>query len=88
MARTGEARRHLDAELEPAPARAVLRLAKADGAARRPSPVVALQQRLKSALTEQAGEKKWSRRKTLAFIMLTCGSFWAIAALLVSRLFD
>jgi hypothetical protein len=29
-----------------------------------------------------APERKWSRRKMLAFVFLTCGGFWLAAALL------
>lgn len=32
-------------------------------------------------------EGRWSRRRTLAFIIGTCGAFWAAVAFAMSRLF-
>jgi hypothetical protein len=42
------------------------------------NPVMGLQQRLNDAFADDRA--KWSSRKTLAFVLLTCGGFWAAVA--------
>jgi len=52
-----------------------------DGAAE--SPATLLRQRLEDAYANSP--ERWSARKTLLFIVVTCGSFWAaVGAILVS----
>lgn len=62
-----------------------------------PSLPVALQQEVARALAEgsfdargrvaAADDRKWSQRQTLAFILVTCGGFWAIFAWAMTKLF-
>ena len=40
------------------------------------SPAIRLQQRVADAYGQ--AEQRWSARRTLAFIVLTCGGFWAL----------
>jgi hypothetical protein len=48
-------------------------------------PANALQQRLARAYPTKA--EKWSPRRTLGFIMLTCGGFWLAVGLAVRAIF-
>ena len=48
-----------------------------------PSPVHSLQQSLADDL--QVREDKWPPAATLAFILVTCGTFWTAVAWLVAR---
>mgnify|MGYP003114537849 FL=1 len=41
-----------------------------------PSPAHALQERLETAFAEPVVENRWSPRRTLAFLVFTCGAFW------------
>jgi len=47
-----------------------------------PSPAVALQDQLSVAF---AIEERWSARRTLAFLLITCGASWALMIAAVSR---
>lgn len=50
-----------------------------------PSPARELQHELARRL--QAGEApRWSRRRTALFVLVTCGTFWAVTAAVVARL--
>jgi hypothetical protein len=49
------------------------------------SPARILQQDLTGAWA-QPGQHRWSARKTVAFIVLTCGAFWAAVAYGVAHL--
>lgn len=66
-----------------APARPHPQLAD-EGAAGRPSPARGLQRRLDDAYGTVDG--KWSARRTLLFILATCGGFWALVFMLVGSL--
>lgn len=46
------------------------------------SPAKAMQAHLVESLVDYHGAK-WSARKLLAFILMTCGGFWALVVLLV-----
>ena len=48
------------------------------------SPVSELQRRVQSAYSQP--ETRWSARKTLAFIVAVCGSFWIAVAMVVLAL--
>jgi hypothetical protein len=63
---------------EPAPRSA--RLASAEDLGGE-SPARRLQDQLRESLSPPA-PTQWSARKTVAFVALTCGSFWIAAALL------
>ncbi len=70
------------------PSRRALRLARAGDEASR-SPALENQSRLAelwSAGAELDMDAKWSPRRTLVFIALTCGGFWTVALLWVSRI--
>jgi len=54
-----------------------------DAAAARPSPALGLQRRLDAAYGEET--RKWSARRTLLFILATCGGFWALVLALLLR---
>ncbi|WP_375547556.1 hypothetical protein ABWI01_07455 [Oceanicaulis alexandrii] len=41
-----------------------------------PSPAHALQERLETAFADPVVENRWSPRRTLAFLVFTCGAFW------------
>ena len=41
-----------------------------------PSPAHALQERLETAFADPVIENRWSPRRTLAFLVFTCGAFW------------
>lgn len=43
-----------------------------------PSPARSLQKMLASDLDVRPVKRRWSQRATLGFIVLTCGSFWAL----------
>lgn len=45
------------------------------------SPALRLQDHLRRSL-EAAPQENWSARRTLAFVVATCGAFWIAAALL------
>jgi hypothetical protein len=45
-------------------------------------PARKLQQRVAGRLSTPS-EDKWSPRKTLAIVLVTCGGFWVVAGLLV-----
>ena len=48
------------------------------------SPARRLQEQLEWSLLDGAGvPDRWSGRRTAAFVVVTCGSFWIAAALLV-----
>ena len=48
------------------------------------SPAMRLQQRVADAYAR--GEARWSARRTLAFIIVTCGGFWALVWMGLSAL--
>ena len=50
----------------------------ADDQAAAGSPARALQNELLSRLSQDETEAKWSPRKTMLFLVGTCGSFWAV----------
>lgn len=79
-----EAAEASDRLLSPQPApKAHARLA-ADGDAASESPARRLQEQLEwSLLDEAATPDRWSHRRTAAFVIVTCGSFWIAAALLI-----
>jgi hypothetical protein len=69
------------------PSRRSLRLAR-DGDAASISPARATQSRLSELWTASAElgmDEKWSPRRSLAFIMLSCGGFWTIVFVCASR---
>lgn len=39
------------------------------------------------AVAASADDDRWSQRRTLVFILATCGAFWAAVAFAMSRLF-
>jgi hypothetical protein len=51
-----------------------------------PSPARSLQKMLASDFDVRPLKRRWSRRATLGFIVLTCGSFWALVVFAVVRL--
>ncbi len=51
-----------------------------------PSPARALQGRLSAGLSDPPVEKKWPRSATVAFVIVTCGAFWALVYWGVSTL--
>jgi hypothetical protein len=51
-----------------------------------PSPARSLQKMLASDLDVRPLKRRWSKRATLGFIVLTCGSFWALVVFAVLRL--
>lgn len=55
------------------------KLADADSFALTPGPAAMLQRELSAALASD--DPPWSQRRTLAFIILTCGGFWAAVAI-------
>lgn len=66
------------------PARPSARLASPEDAAAE-SPALRLQATLADSLAESLADptlERWSARRTTAFILVTCGSFWIAAALL------
>jgi hypothetical protein len=54
-----------------------------DDSAPSPSPALILQQVLEGGLAEPE-VKKWPPAVTLAFIVVTCGAFWALVAFGIS----
>lgn len=64
------------------PARPSARLASPEDAAAE-SPALRLQATLADSLAEPAAAERWSARRTAAFILITCGSFWVAGALIV-----
>ena len=48
------------------------------------SPALRLRQRVESAFSPS--EERWSPRRTLAFIVLVCGAFWATVVAVVLKL--
>ena len=64
----------------PAPARRSARLASTEDLGGE-SPARRLQDQLRESLSPST-QTPWSARKTVAFVALTCGSFWIAAALL------
>jgi hypothetical protein len=80
--KSGESARDTAPVDQDAPARPQPQLA--DGAASaRPSPALGLQRRLDAAYGEETG--KWSARRTLLFILATCGGFWGLVLALLLR---
>jgi hypothetical protein len=77
----GEVEHALD-EVQPAPPRAAPASLQADSAPT-PSPALILQQALEGGLAEPE-VKKWPPAATLAFILITCGAFWALVGFGVS----
>ena len=83
--------------VHPASAESLPKLRHADSRdAPAPSLPVALQQEVAKALAEgsfdargraAAADSKWSPRQTLAFVLMTCGGFWAIFAWAMTKLF-
>jgi hypothetical protein len=67
----------------PSPARPHPQLAD-EAATGRPSPARGLQRRLDQAYGEAEG--KWSARRTLLFILATCGGFWGLVFVLLGSL--
>lgn len=65
----------------PEPALRPARLASAEDLAGE-SPARRLQDQLRESLSPRA-PTQWSARKTVAFVAVTCGSFWIAAALLL-----
>lgn len=45
-----------------------------------PSPANALQARLEQAFNDDVVEDRWSPRKSMALVLGSCGTFWALAA--------
>ncbi len=79
-----------DAEAKPSPQRrkAKVRLARSEDQAA-PSPVLEQQARLHDQwIADHRGALpgKWSKRRTVAFVILSCGGFWACVALGVAWL--
>ncbi len=71
-------RMKIDVNLDATPSEATSAVASADMTATPiPSPAMQLQDQLERALAESDFEPRWSARRTLAFILLTCGGFWA-----------
>ncbi|OAB55167.1 hypothetical protein AY599_20580 [Leptolyngbya valderiana BDU 20041] len=74
----------------PAPAAPRLRAADASATAQE-SPALTLQQTLYGAYEGQASapadKERWSARRAAAFLVLSCGTFWAAIAYAVSLLF-
>ncbi len=52
----------------------------------RTSPARALQDALSVEFAESEPDRRWSKRATLAFIVATCGTFWAAVGLGLSIL--
>ncbi len=55
-----------------------------------PSPALKLRQRVEERWIDDhapAIDQRWSARRTLAFIILTCGGFWACVLFGIARLF-
>jgi hypothetical protein len=76
----------LDVDASSDAAGALFRPAPACGAdAAALSPALALQQRLERDLMDAPVEGAWSPRAKLAFMALSCGAFWAVAALVLLR---
>ncbi len=78
------------AEIKARPSRkASLRLAGDEDQAS-PSPALRMQESLHEQWAESgrraAEPAKWSQRRTLAFVALTCGGFWTCVILGVARL--
>ena len=65
------------------PARPPARLASPEDAATE-SPALRLQATLADSFSERSLDR-WSARRTTAFVLVTCGSFW-IAVALIARL--
>lgn len=63
----------------PQPAPPPLALADEETEALAPSPARVLQDELSARFADDAAEGKWSRRKTLVFMVATCGGFWGLA---------
>ena len=51
-----------------------------------PSPAMHMQDALLQAFATVEAEEKWSPRRTAAFLLVTCGGFWACVAALVFTL--
>lgn len=82
-------RRSAEETAAPARRKASVRLAGAHDPAT-PSPASLLQDAVndqwREAARRSAEPAKWSRRRTAAFITVTCGGFWALVTLGVTRL--
>jgi hypothetical protein len=82
-------RKSVEAKTSPNPRKLSVWLASGDDQAT-PSPVLRQQQTLHAQWAEierhDAEPVKWSRRRSLAFISLTCGGFWACVIIGVTRL--
>lgn len=50
------------------------------------SPALELQDQLHHAFAEAPVEARWSYRRTAAFLLVTCGGFWAGLAFLIHQL--
>jgi hypothetical protein len=59
------------------PAPPVVGLANQDENLSIPSPVNALQTQIEAQFRSQSRTERWSPRRTTAFVLLTCGTFWA-----------
>jgi len=59
----------------------VLTIAGDKSAATSTSPARVLQDELSMRLSSAPAGRKWSQRRTLAFIIVVCGGFWVLAGL-------
>jgi len=61
---------------EAVPAPPFADVAEASTALAIPSPAHALQQQVHSAFAAPLTQDRWSPRRTIAFLLFTCGAFW------------
>ena len=59
----------------------ILTIADDSSAPASTSPARVLQDELSMRLSSTSPDKKWSQRRTLAFIVVVCGGFWVLAGL-------
>lgn len=78
-----EAAEASDRLLSPQPVQRTHARLAADGDSANESPARRLQEQLEWSLLDAADTNRWSHRRTAAFVIVTCGSFWIAAALLV-----